>query len=1518
MKKTIRLGMLSVLLAALVVCLTFGMALLFRTRSASAAVKNHIDNLEVQAANGEKTTIDYVNPVLGVADGVAFPRGVALFTGGHAAYISSGATKWGVAVLVDIGDDGTFKVNTVHNKSTVPGAKPSFVAIPNLVPTTKQFVLLATDDDWDAYPGMRQFLSGNFTENDTIELHLEGAKTTIADILKETGVEEEYASMKYTVNGLTVEDADGNSNPINWVNPMPGKNIPVGKGIILYTEGNTSYINDKTKTNTVSVVVDVATMTVEKITNKADGTKPGFTEDSQLLADKGKFILTAFASDWSAEGEHELRKFLSWDLNVGEVISLKINGADTTISEIVSATKAQTSLSINGVSFNSSGNASVKAASNTYTLSGKILQRAAGTEYHVWLKQYSEDLDELEAKDEELTVGSDGSFTKELTLVNGSNYAFVYFTEGEDTKKLDKHTITIKWDANAEKNPYIIEGLTVESAPATADTSAKGVTQTIYYVNPDFRTMPDDGYNYIVMFTAGHESFVTEGSRKTNTAILVDANTLEVKKVYNKAPSKGVVPAWSDDTCVTPGEDEFVLLGVDDSYANKGFKKYIAENFNEGDHIKLYLNGEEVTVSHIVELSDELRVAAMEITSTTGAYTSTSNVYTLEGRIKFPAEDVNYTLNVKVYDANGENPTDVTVKLESDFTFCEQISLKAGLNFIEVSFSENGEEKKSSLTTVSAFYKNNATDKKEYVMWVDQFSSAIGSKSRIKSTMKKLSEAGVTAIALEVKGTEGYASYKQTTYSHAPYYTETKNKTGAVSGIDYDTLEEVLKVAKEYNIKVYAAFNFFTEGVINGNDTAQSAETLAKWEEKLYAPDGKGAIKTPTELAKVNSAAYILKYVNPANDEVVEYQLKRVREVLENYDVDGIMMDRARYDNRYSDFSDESREKFEAFLAANYTGKTLTNFPEDIYTIDTDGSMERGPLYYEWYTFRASVMKSFAEKLRQEVDKYNTAHNDDAILAQYVGNSYEDMWQMGLNWANEDFRYSDKLGQSFAGLKSMKNLYTDKYAEQSYLKNLDFIMVGTYSSSAVAVAKYATLANIVTNCEIPVLGSIDLGANKEPAAERSIIQTCVKVTDGVHLFSVSTADMYKVQAAIADREYVKPDVFNFWFEGAGNAQKIEVRNSIRGTDVFSYYDGQYEKMDAGQYSVAVVIGPDGKVVRMFNVDAVNFYDWYSTNVTPFLGTVTAEQKTAFTSKTLTELQGESWFKTWYDALPDSEYKTLLVKGDGKLVGAANGLFKNPTEADLAIPEGGYAITAIGSSLASQSDVRRLLGKLKVGDSFTAVYLSDYVKYLGEEYDADKIDFTFAAGILGSAEGVKITVNGVEATKGELMEGLDDAPLGVYAYTAPLTLKFGANEVKIVASIGNTVIAQTTVTVTSTKPTLERIVPKDNFYSVEAGKTINLEVSLFPVEATETITYESADKSIATVDENGNVKGIKEGRTTITIKAGDKTLTVTVNVTGGEKKGCGSSIGTAAMVGILGATVIALGAALILRKKGKNE
>ncbi len=71
-------------------------------------------------------------------------------------------------------------------------------------------------------------------------------------------------------------------------------------------------------------------------------------------------------------------------------------------------------------------------------------------------------------------------------------------------------------------------------------------------------------------------------------------------------------------------------------------------------------------------------------------------------------------------------------------------------------------------------------------------------------------------------------------------------------------------------------------------------------------------------------------------------------------------------------------------------------------------------------------------------------------------------------------------------------------------------------------------------------------------------------------------------------------------------------------------------------------------------------------------------------------------------------------------------------------------------------------------------------------------------------------------------------------------------------------------------------------SVTAGQSVQLSASVTPSAYTGGVTWTSSKPSIATVDANGVVTGLKKGKAKITAKAGKKKATITVNVTGGAE------------------------------------
>ena len=110
---------------------------------------------------------------------------------------------------------------------------------------------------------------------------------------------------------------------------------------------------------------------------------------------------------------------------------------------------------------------------------------------------------------------------------------------------------------------------------------------------------------------------------------------------------------------------------------------------------------------------------------------------------------------------------------------------------------------------------------------------------------------------------------------------------------------------------------------------------------------------------------------SPVNEEYRTHILNVLKEVVTKYpDIDGLMLDRVRYDGITADFSPLSREKFEA-----YTGKKLSKFPEDIFTWkkNADGKYvpQPGRYFPKWLEWRTKNITDFMALARKEVKAAN-------------------------------------------------------------------------------------------------------------------------------------------------------------------------------------------------------------------------------------------------------------------------------------------------------------------------------------------------------------------------------------------------------------------------------------------------------------------------------------------------------------------------------------------------------------------
>jgi uncharacterized lipoprotein YddW (UPF0748 family) len=273
---------------------------------------------------------------------------------------------------------------------------------------------------------------------------------------------------------------------------------------------------------------------------------------------------------------------------------------------------------------------------------------------------------------------------------------------------------------------------------------------------------------------------------------------------------------------------------------------------------------------------------------------------------------------------------------------------------------------------------------------------------------------------------------------------------------------------------------------------------------------------TETKLIPSSQAPGHSTFVNPIREDVQNYELGIIKELVTNYDVDGIVLDRARYNNIYADFSDLSRSKFE-----EYIGQEVQNWPQDIFTIEFNGNSQEiseGPLYQKWIEWRAGNIQSFFKKAEKTVHDLK----EEVYFSTYVGAWYSDYYSEGVNWASKT-HHPDYSWTSA------------DYHKTGYAETLDFLMTGTYFPEVTkeeAIAKgnpadhsvegSAEVVMDVVNEATFVYGSLYLNQYLgNPEQFRKALRKDIELTHGVMLFDLVYLEMFDWWH-IVEEEFAEP------------------------------------------------------------------------------------------------------------------------------------------------------------------------------------------------------------------------------------------------------------------------------------------------------------------------------------------------------------------------------------------------------------
>jgi hypothetical protein len=310
---------------------------------------------------------------------------------------------------------------------------------------------------------------------------------------------------------------------------------------------------------------------------------------------------------------------------------------------------------------------------------------------------------------------------------------------------------------------------------------------------------------------------------------------------------------------------------------------------------------------------------------------------------------------------------------------------------------------------------NRGKTRKPVFLWIDASANfeRLSSAPAIEEVMDKIAAASINGIIVDLKPISGEVLYPS---KIAPHLLEWK---GFMREKDFNYTGLMIAAAREREISVYAAMNVFSEGW----KTQQRGiiyTTHPDWQTMLSTPEG---LKPTTEWSQGYTA-----FVNPANRTVQDYEISLMTEILTQYDFDGIILDRARYDNIKSDFSLESLNQFQEFIQ-----KKIEHGVADIYSWEqnTDGEWIRrsGKYYRQWLLWRATVIHDFFKHARAQVK----ALDPNLLFATYAGAWYPSYYELGVNWASR--RYDPSQNYDWA---------LPEYKNTGYAELLDFFMAGCY------------------------------------------------------------------------------------------------------------------------------------------------------------------------------------------------------------------------------------------------------------------------------------------------------------------------------------------------------------------------------------------------------------------------------------------------------------------------------------------
>lgn len=314
-------------------------------------------------------------------------------------------------------------------------------------------------------------------------------------------------------------------------------------------------------------------------------------------------------------------------------------------------------------------------------------------------------------------------------------------------------------------------------------------------------------------------------------------------------------------------------------------------------------------------------------------------------------------------------------------------------------------------------------------IWVDaaaNFPDFANSIENITRDLTLAKNAGFTDIIVDVRSTTGDILY------NSPLCDQIKSMNAWIDGkkqtvyrtAEWDYLQAFIDEGHKLGLRIHAGFNTMTGGHSQGGPNNSSAGILFRDPDKREWANYRYNGGNPKNVMELGDSE---KFFNPGNPEVQEYLCGLLKD-LAKYNIDGIVLDRGRYNDLHSDFSPLSRQQFESYI-----GRKIQKWPTDILPSGSTNTTlsEFTDNAKLWLEYRAKTIYEFMEKAREAVKSVKP----DLMFGVYVGGWYNSYYNTGVNWASQKYNAAAKHKWASTG-----------FSKYGYAALMDQIIIGAYTN----------------------------------------------------------------------------------------------------------------------------------------------------------------------------------------------------------------------------------------------------------------------------------------------------------------------------------------------------------------------------------------------------------------------------------------------------------------------------------------